>query len=127
MNVIKGFQDNETPKMPYEKALEFAKGGLQTYYEKYPELTEQIEFQEAIIDALEKVIELQKQKKKTYKQIKTVLYHTSRQAGFDQEANEALEKGWTLTKRTAMQKGDGSGTILIAELEKEVEIDEKYI
>lgn len=47
--------------MTYKKALEFAKGGLQTYYEKYPELTEQIEFQEAIIDALEKVDELEEE------------------------------------------------------------------
>jgi len=44
--------------MTYKKALEFAKGGLQTYYEKYPELTEQIEFQESIIEALERLIPL---------------------------------------------------------------------
>lgn len=42
--------------MIYEEALELAKGGLKTYYETYPELADQIEFQKTVIEALEKQI-----------------------------------------------------------------------
>lgn len=42
--------------MTYEQTLQAAERGLVVYQEKYPELTEQIEYQKTIIDALKKQI-----------------------------------------------------------------------
>lgn len=47
--------------MKFEKALELAKGGLKVYKEKYPDLTEQIDFQETIIKSLEMSVQKEKE------------------------------------------------------------------